>query len=72
VLPAFRPQSFARHVEAARRAVSRPLFSSYQTSGAISIGRDLESFLSLGLATRTHAFLSGLGMTIALPRPLRL
>jgi 2-phospho-L-lactate guanylyltransferase len=63
VLPHFGTQSFARHVAAARRAGIAPaILESSDLGRDIDRPHDLESFLSLGTATRTHAFLSGLGI----------
>jgi 2-phospho-L-lactate guanylyltransferase len=60
--PHFGPQSFARHVEAARRAGITPTILEMSDLGRdIDRPADLETFMSLDTATRTHAFLSGLG-----------
>jgi 2-phospho-L-lactate/phosphoenolpyruvate guanylyltransferase len=61
VLPRFGAHSFARHVEAARRIGITPTVLELSDLGRdIDRPGDLEPFLSLGTATRTHAFLSAL------------
>jgi 2-phospho-L-lactate/phosphoenolpyruvate guanylyltransferase len=68
ISPRFGPHSFDRHCQAARLAGVTPTILAWSELGRdVDRPEDLAAFLSLGTATRTHAFLSSLGMAALTP-----
>jgi 2-phospho-L-lactate/phosphoenolpyruvate guanylyltransferase len=66
--PSFGPLSFDRHRQAARRAGVTPSILAWSDLGHdLDRPEDLAAFLSLGTASRTHAFLSSLAMAALTP-----
>jgi 2-phospho-L-lactate guanylyltransferase len=66
--PSFGPLSFQRHRQAARRAGVTPSILAWSDLGHdLDRPEDLAAFLSLGTASRTHAFLSNLAMAALTP-----
>jgi 2-phospho-L-lactate guanylyltransferase len=64
IRPSFGPDSFARHCAAARAAGITPAVLALPHLGCdIDRPGDLETFLSLRTATRTHAFLACRGLS---------
>jgi 2-phospho-L-lactate guanylyltransferase len=68
VRPSFGPDSFDRHCQAARLAGVTPTTLAWShLDRDIDRPEDLAAFLSLGTATRTHAFLSSLAVAALTP-----
>jgi 2-phospho-L-lactate guanylyltransferase len=68
--PSFGPSSFERHSRAAHRAGIAPSVLVFPDLGHdIDRPDDLAAFMSLGTATRTHKFLTALGIAERLIRP---
>jgi 2-phospho-L-lactate guanylyltransferase len=68
--PSFGPSSFDRHSRAAHRAGIAPNILVFPALGQdIDRPDDLAAFMSLGTATRTHKFLTTLGIAERLIRP---
>lgn len=66
--PSFGPLSFQRHRQAARRSGVTPSILAWSDLGHdLDRPEDLAAFLSLGTASRTHAFLSSLAMAALTP-----